>query len=418
MTKLLFLLPSPLAPHPSPLLLLLLFASIGYAAPPAALPGAVPVDGPPFKARLLGVDANWGLTFEGATESAKPKQMAAEDLCWWGRFVEPRGQTQILLVDGTLIAADVAEMNKERALLDWNAGGSVKLPLEIVAGIVFHPPADPQSADALLAKLPAAGGDADRLLLVNGDSIGGELVSLADDTVHIRTAAGELKVRTDKIAAVAMNSALAAKPHLASARAWLGLGDGSRLLVSSLVLDGGKAQVTLAAGPQITLSADDIAYGICALQPLGGRTVYLSDLKPASYQYIPLLDLTWPYHADRNVLGTQLRAAGRLYAKGLGMHSASRLTYLLDKPYRAFAAETAIDDQTAGHGSVVFRVYTDDGSGKWQLKYDGPIVRAGAASLPISVDLTGAKRLSLLVDFADQGDVQGHADWLNARLLK
>jgi hypothetical protein len=408
------LLPPPLAPRPSPLLLLLLFASLGYAAPPAALPEAVPVDGSPFKARLIGIDANWGLTFEGATESAKPKQMAAGDLCWWGRFVEPRGQTQILLVDGTLIAADVADMNKERALLDWNAGGSVKLPLEIVAGIVFHPPADPQSADALLAKLPAAGGDADRLLLVNGDSIGGELLSLADDTVHIRTAAGELKVRTDKIAAVAMNSALAAKPHLASARAWLGLGDGSRLLVSSLVLDGAKAQATLAAGPQIALSAEDL----CALQPLGGRTVYLSDLKPASYQYIPLLDLTWPYHADRNVLGTQLRAAGRLYAKGLGMHSASRLTYLLDKPYRVFAAETAIDDQTAGHGSVVFRVYTDDGSGKWQLKYDGPIIRAGAVPLPISVDLTGAKRLSLLVNFGDQGDVQGHADWLDARLLK
>ena len=186
--------------------------------------------------------------------------MAAGDLCWWGRLAEPRGQTQILLVDGTLIAADVAEMNKERALLDWNAGGSVKLPLEIVAGIVFHPPADPQSADALLAKLPTAGGDADRLLLVNGDSIGGELLSLADDTVHIRTAAGELKVRTDKIAAVAMNSALAAKPRLASAHAWLGLADGSRLLVSSLVLDGAKAQATLAAGPQITLSAaDDIA---------------------------------------------------------------------------------------------------------------------------------------------------------------
>ena len=340
--------------------------------------------------------------------------MAGADLCWWGSWAEPRGQRQVLLVDGSLIAADVADVDKQRVLLDWNSGGIVTLPLEIVAGIVFHPPADPQSADALLAKLPTAGGNADRLLLVNGDAIGGELLSLADDTVHIRTAAGKLDVRTDKIAAVALNSALAAKPRPASAHAWLGLADGSRLLVASLVDDGAKANATLAAGPQITLSADDI----CALQPVGGRSVYLSDLKPASYQYIPFFDLTWPYHTDRNVLGTQLRAAGRLYLKGLGMHSASRLTYDLDKPYREFAAEIAIDDQTAGRGSVVFRVYTDDGSGKWQLKYDGPIVRAGAAPLPIAVDLASAKRLSLLIDFADQGDIQGHADWLNARLLK
>ena len=60
MTKLLFLLPSPLAPRPSPLLLLLLFTSIAAAAPPAALPEAVPVDGSPFKARLVGVDAIGG----------------------------------------------------------------------------------------------------------------------------------------------------------------------------------------------------------------------------------------------------------------------------------------------------------------------------------------------------------------------
>jgi hypothetical protein len=404
--------PWPLAPGPWPLLLL--FASTAFAAPPVGLPDAVPVEGAAFKARLRTVDADWRLTFDGSLAASAPKEMVAADLCWWGRWAEPRGQTQILLIDGSLIVADVAGMDKEQAVLDWKSGGAVKLPLEIVAGIVFHPPADPQSADALLAKLPTSGGDADRLLLVNGDSIGGELLSLADDTVHMRTAAGKLDVRTDKIAAVAMNSALAAKPRPASARAWLGLADGSRLLVSSMVDDGAKAQITLAAGPRITLGADDI----CALQPLDGRTQYLSDLKPASYQYIPFLDLTWPYHTDRNVLGTELRAAGRLYLKGIGMHSASRLTYLLDKPYRSFAAEIAIDDQTVGRGSVVFRVYTDDGSGKWQLKYDSPVIRGGATPLPISVDLTGAKRVSLLIDFADQGDVQGHADWLNARLLK
>ena len=84
---------------------------------------------------------------------------------------------------------------------------------------------------------------------------------------------------------------------------------------------------------------------------------------------------------------------------------------------RKLAAEAAIDDQTGAQGSAIFRVYTDDGSGKWQLKYESPIVRGGATPLPISVDIAGAKRLSLLVDFADHGDIQAHADWLNARLL-
>jgi hypothetical protein len=385
------------------------------AAQPATSPDAVPVDAAPFAARLVGVDADWRLSFTSPNPpAAETRQMPAADLAYWGHFAEPRGQTQILLVDGTLIVADAADIDKQRALVDWNSGGIVKLPLEIIAGIVFHPSADPQIADRLFERLPTAAHDADRLLLLNGDAIGGELVSLADDVVHIQTGSNKLDVRTDKISALALNSTLAARPQTVSARAWLGLADGSRLLVSSLVIDSGKAQAQLAAGPKIDLSADDV----CALQPLHGRAVYLSDLKPASYQFIPYLNEHWPWHADRNVLGTQLRAGGRLFLKGLGMHSASRLTYDLDRPYRAFAAEITIDQQTAGKGSAIYRVYTDDGSGTWQLKFDSRTVRGGQKPLPVSVDLSNVKRLSLLVDFADQGDIQSHADWLNARLLK
>ena len=65
------------------------------------------------------------------------------------------------------------------------------------------------------------------------------------------------------------------------------------------------------------------------------------------------------------MLGCELRAGGKLALKGLGMHSAARLTYDLDQPYKSLQAELAIDDQAEGRGSVIFRVFTDDGSGKW-----------------------------------------------------
>ncbi len=380
------------------------------AASATELPEVVPVEGAPFKARLQAVDADWRLTFQ--PDSGAARHISAADLCWWGRWIEPTAATQILLVDGSLIVADVAALDKDRLTLDWH--GTVKLPLESVAGIVLHPPADPQAADGLRAKLRRAGGDTDRLLLVNGDELTGEIQDRADGAIRLRAANGPIAVRTDKIAAIVLNPSLAAKPRMADARAWLGLADGSRLLVSSLLLDKGSAEIALVAGPRVKLPGDQLT----ALQPLGGRTTYLSDLKPAAYEQTPLLNLTWPYHNDRNVLDTQLRAGGRLYCKGLGVHSAARLTYDLEKPCRAFAAETAIDDQTSGRGSAIFRVFTDDGSGQWQLKYDGPITRGGAAPQPINVDLSGAKRIRLQVDFADQGDVQAHADWLNARLLR
>jgi hypothetical protein len=415
--------------------LVLSAASNGALAAPVSLEQdeAVPVDSKPFKAKLVSVDSAWQVAFE--TPTGEHKVLPAADLCWWGAWAAPSQDTQVLLVDGSLLMADLVALDKERVVVDSSSGGTVKLPLEVVAGIVFHPSADAQRGDKLRDSLlrvarPAENAvnrnpadapripQTDRLILANGDDLAGEITGWSDDSLTVKTTAGEIHVRTDKVAAAAFNPALAARPRTAAVRAWVGFRDGSRLLVSTMESAGTKIHLTLAMAPakmpRITVGAADIV----ALQPLGGRAVYLSDLKPAGYQQIPFLNLTWPYHADRNVLGTMLRAGGRLYLKGLGMHSAARLTYDVPAGYRTLAAEVAIDDQTAGHGSAVVRVYTDDGSGHPQLKYDGPIIRGGAAPLPIAVDLAGAKRVSLLVDFADRGDVEAHVDWLNARLLK
>ena len=185
-------------------------------------------------------------------------------------------------------------------------------------------------------------------------------------------------------------------------------------MVTSLDVDTTKARLTLQGGTSLTADSD----AIVALQPLGGNAVYLSDLKPASYKHIPFLQLAWPYETDRNVAADMLRAGGKLRLKGLGMHSASRLTYNLDRQYRRLDGELAIDDATAGYGSVVFRVFVDDGSGCWQPKFTSGIVRGGAAAVPMSVDLTAAKRISLLVEFADRGDERDDADWLDVRLVK
>ena len=66
-----------------------------------------------------------------------------------GRWVEPRDQTQIVLIDGSVIVADVTGFDKEHLDADWSIGGNLKLPLEWVGGIVFAPPVDRQHADFL-----------------------------------------------------------------------------------------------------------------------------------------------------------------------------------------------------------------------------------------------------------------------------
>jgi hypothetical protein len=411
----------------------------------------VAVEGAPFKSRLQAISADGMVDWE--LRGGETKKLPLADLCWWGEWAETRPQTQVVLVDGSLIVAEVIGIGKEHLAADWSLGGEFKLPLEWVGGILLAPPVDRQQADALRFRLrtpnnssdgwpgldrreaparqrtgasaappapatletgtAANSSDTDRLILLNGDELTGEILALDESTVKIRTTAGEVSVAKEKIAAAAFNPTLSAKPNPADSRLWIGFQDGSRVLAASLAIERETAKIKLAAGPQIGVPAAKIV----TIQPLAGHTTYLSDLKPAGYQQIPFLDLTWPYRTDRNVLGSQLRAGDKLFLKGLGMHSAARLNYNLDKPYRKFAAEAAIDDQTAGRGSTLFGIYADDGSGQWRLKYESPIIRGGAAPVPISVDLAGVKRLSLLVDFADHGDEQAHADWINARLL-
>jgi hypothetical protein len=117
------------------------------------------------------------------------------------------------------------------------------------------------------------------------------------------------------------------------------------------------------------------------------------------------------------VLGGPLTVGGKRYLKGIGLHSAARLTYKFDRDYQRFEAEVALDDAAKRRGSVAFSVYLDR-DGKWAEAFKSGIVRGGEAPQPVSVDVRGAKGLTLTVDYADRGDELDYADWLDARLVR
>lgn len=375
------------------------------------IPPGVPVDGPAFRGKLAAAEAGGKLRFAGA---ARPHEILAADLAWWGALVEPAAGAQIILADGGTIVADAVRIEAEQVHGRSQSLGPFKLPLELVAGIILQPPADRATLDAWTARIATASGQTDRLLLDNGDELTGSVAGLTEKIVPLESDAGKVEVGVDKVAAIIFNPTLVHRSRTSGPRLLLGFADGSRLTAIELTADAAGAQVKLAGGAELKAATDRIS----ALQPLGGKVVYLSDLKPISYRHVPYLQLEWPYHADRNVLGSRLRAGGKPLAKGLGMHSPSRITYDLDRPYRRFQAELAIDDEAVDRGSVVFRVLVDDGRGAWSERAKSDVIRGGQAPVPISVDLSGAKRLSLLVDYADRADELDHADWLNARLVR
>lgn len=378
-----------------------LFLAVSWGAPPVA----VPVEGETFPAELLSLDRQGHLGLRcGTAERSVP----ASELIKWGACVEPGRGPYLVLVDGGLLVADILSADKQSVAADSPAFGEMKISSGIVAGIVFQPPADPRRRDLLIDRVATSERDADRVILANEDEVTGAVQFIRDRKIHIETRIGAVDVDVGRVRALIYGPALPRPQPAAGARFLAGFHDGSLLAATTLSLSEKTVEIATSGTAWTTSPAE-----LVCLQPLGGRAVYLSDLQAADYRSVPFLEMKWPYRTDRCVLGARLRAGGRIYLKGIGVHSAARLTYALAEPYRRFQAELAIDDETGGKGSVGFRVFADR-----RQVYASPVVRGGQPPVPVSIDITGARRLDLVVDFADRGDELDHADWLDARLVK
>lgn len=367
---------------------------------------AVLCDGTVFEGLVTTIDAAWKVGFE---TTGTTRVVPATELVRSGSPAPVPARPLVVLADGGLLVADVISGDREKLTTDSAGAGTVVFPWETLAAAVYHPPSDPRRLDALLDRAARGGEASDRLLLVNGDEMTGLVETIASEKVRVQAELGAVDVETERITALLFRSAARQSPGVRGLRVWAGLRDGSRLSAVKMALDSKSLAITLAGGTTIRGLPEDLVW----LQPQGGQAIYVSDLKPASYRHVPFLSLAWPYRSDRSVQERWLRCDGQTYLKGLGVHSASRLTYLLAESFRRFEADVGIDDETAGEGSVRFRVFVDG-----QQKYTSPVMRGGQKPIPVSVDLTGAKRIDLVVDFADRADEQDHADWLDARLIR
>lgn len=380
----------------------------------AESPQVMPVDGAPFAATLTSLD---GDTATFSTE-AGPRKLPLDAIVRWGRPVEPRGDNQVLLADGSLLVGEVYRIADDRLVLITDLFEEVSVPLSVVRGVLFHPPGDPQLRDRLAARASDAEATQDRVILANGDELSGSLLGakLAADRlmIQLKTDIGQIEIEHDRIAALLLDPALLKTPKARGPQTLVGFKDGSLILADRFSLGENEAQLGFAGGIQLK---SDRPHQIVFLQPLDRSLVYLSDLEPRSYKHVPYLSVAWPIETDASAAGGRLRDATGLYAKGLGMHSAARVMYVLPKGVRRLQAELAIDAAAGERGSVVFRVFTNTGQ-EWRPAFTSEVVRGGDPPTPISVDLEGVKAITLMVDYADRGDTQDHANWLDARLVK
>jgi len=371
-------------------------------------------DGSNQSGKVEQIGANWSIRMEGE----KAKEIAGLKVVSLRRdktpIVPQSDSEQIFLANGDRLPAAVRELNGDRLRIHGDLGkpGDFSLPLSTVSMIWIAAPEGVDRPNQFRRRLLSGKRSRDSIILRNGEVIDGIVNSINGPNLQIESAKKELTVPLTKIALVAFNTDLVRHLQPQGVHGRLLLDNGMRLTLASAVSDGRVITGKSFYAGELSIPLNRVV----ALDWRGGCALYLSDLTPRSYRFRSFLEgFDWPFVKDASVAEGDLRLNGQLFDKGLGVHTASRLTYGLDPDVRAFEAVVGMDDQFGKEGSARVQVLLD---GKPQkLAWDG-LLTGGGKARNIRVPISGAREITLLADFGDFGDVQGCVNWADARLIR
>jgi hypothetical protein len=375
-------------------------------------------DGGEVKGALRGLGADWSVRVGEGTRVPGEAVVSVRR----ADLTRPPLPTDdhLVLVNGDRIPVHGVRLAGERLHFrhpDLAGGKETSLPLTAVLVYWRGPPDKVADAEGFRRRLVTGTRSRDLVWLRNGDTLEGVVNGLDEREIEVEVGRKAVTTKLNQVAAVALSTELAdaLKPRGVFARLVLTdteQAQGGRLsLTSAGCGDGATLRGTTVFGARLSVPLERVA----ALDPFQGAAVYLSDLKPKGYEYRPFLDEDWPWAADGNAAGHDLRLGGVSYDKGVGLHGPCRLTYRVPGGCRRFEALVGLDDQDGRGGSASVRVL---GDGKELDIGPGRVLAPGGGPLRVAVKVEGVKELTLEVGLGANGNVRGVVNWADARLVK
>lgn len=153
-----------------------------------------------------------------------------------------------------------------------------------------------------------------------------------------------------------------------------------------------------------------------------GKYLYLSDMPfaevpderpyflPSDFNYEQYL---FKVRRDQAQGGGAISIGGKVYAKGLGVHAISRLSFDLNRGFKRFLCDIGLDDTAGELGDVEFKVYADG-----KLVYESGVLRRSAGVKAIDIDVLNVSRITLEVTAGGDDDVLDRANWANAKVVR
>jgi hypothetical protein len=315
------------------------------------------------------------------------------------------------LTTGDRIVGTAAEADGDALRLRLPSDQTVRLPLSSIRAVwLTTRPAGEPDPDWL-----AGARKRDVFLARNGDTAFGALTEIdaAHNAVRFQADGKGHQLEFAKLAAIAFNTDLARVRRPKGPYYRLTLADGSRLSTVSVAFDRKSWTVITPFKETIRFPADQVV----SVDVEQGKVTYLSDLKPTKYDYRPYDGEQYPWVADRCVTGramTLKTANGEsTFDRGIGLHSECTISYSLAGKYHRFEMLVGLDANSGLRGEVDVMVLVD---GKEQPLAGGGHLTLAGGVIPVRVDMTGVKELTIAVRRGGGGNVQDHVDLAEARL--
>ena len=377
-----------------------------------------------------GVDVRTG---DGSTTIPAEQLLAVRPASVDEPSQDPSGDAQILVRfhDGTLLPATEATVAARVVTIQspWSTE-PLQAPTAQVQLIELTP--RNEAADRVWAELQRKELPGDVLLVMKKggasvDYLAGVVGEVTAEQVQFEWEGDRIPVKRSKVAAIAFYRGQAADEELGACR--LQLDSGARVTARDVQLLGEVLQVETPSGMRLQLPLGEVAFADYSL----GKLAYLGDERPLDSQWTPLLGLPpgaksiSGYGEPRfnvDFKGEPIRllaaeddtAAGGQrtieYAKGVALRSRTEIVFAVPAGMQRFVTLAGIAPACAAEGRVRLTVFADR-----RPAWEGDVI-GGEPPQEIAIDLQGARRLRIFVDYGENLDYGDQLHLAMARFTK
>ncbi len=323
---------------------------------------------------------------------------------------EPAALARFFLPTDGMFRGAVAAAGQDTVKAQTSFAGLLTIPFDKLAGIAIASATDYSQANAAFQKVLAARQVGSDVLITrstdNVKTLRGRLIELGPDGCAFEFAGRTRTLGIDKIFGVVFALGTETTSH---AESTFELVDGSSFAATPIACADDHFELETAFAGRLHIEAEQVL-GVLVSSP---RLEYISDLAIVNRRTEGMLHGDWPIQFDKSVAGGVLSIDGRIFRRGLGVHSLTKIDYDIDAAFETFVAVIGIDDEVRPRGDVVFQVLGDD-----RVLFDSGSVNGHETGRHIRVDVKGVNKLTLLVEFGEGLDLADHADWANARLIR